>query len=252
MEFQLVKTSEFKFRTKLLKEYEMELVFAEHTEELRQRFFQLIYIFLFISGVIFTNVTVFVKILENPVQGIKFIQLSPGEYLISTIKITIYSGFLICIPLIICQLIFFMLPALTKNEKKFILPIIGISFLLFGLGLGFSYYLLIPAALKFFVDYSSTVIEPFWSFDQYLDFILLIFYSTGLAFQIPIVQLILGLTKIISAQQILSISKYVILGSTIIGAILTPSTDPITQITLSSAIVILYFLGANILLLYEK
>lgn len=119
MEFQLVKTSEFKFRTKLLKEYEMELPFAEHTEELRQRFFQLIYIFLFISGVIFTNVTVFVKILENPVQGIKFIQLSPGEYLISTIKITIYSGFLICIPLIICQLIFFMLPGLTKNEKKF-------------------------------------------------------------------------------------------------------------------------------------
>jgi sec-independent protein translocase protein TatC len=252
MEFQLIKTSEFKFRTKLLKEYEMELPFSEHTEELRQRFFQLIYIFLFISVVIFTNVTVFVKILESPVQGIKFIQLSPGEYLISTIKITIYSGLLICIPLIICQLIFFMLPGLTKNEKKFILPIIGISFLLFGLGLGFSYYLLIPAALKFFVDYSSTVIEPFWSFDQYLDFILLIFYSTGLAFQIPIIQLILGLTKIISAQQMLSIWKYVILGSTIIGAILTPSTDPITQVTLSSAIVMLYFLGANTLLLYEK
>jgi len=252
MEFQLIKTSEFKFRTKLLKEYEMELPFSEHTEELRQRFFQLIYIFLFISVVIFTNVTVFVKILESPVQGIKFIQLSPGEYLISTIKITIYSGLLICIPLIICQLIFFMLPGLTKNEKKFILPIIGISFLLFVLGLGFSYYLLIPAALKFFVDYSSTVIEPFWSFDQYLDFILLIFYSTGLAFQIPIIQLILGLTKIISAQQMLSIWKYVILGSTIIGAILTPSTDPITQVTLSSAIVMLYFLGANTLLLYEK
>jgi sec-independent protein translocase protein TatC len=252
MEFQLIKTSEFKFRTKLFKEYEMELPFAEHTEELRQRFFQLIYIFLFISGIIFTNVTFFVKILENPVQGIKFIQLSPGEYLISTIKITIYSGLLVCIPLIICQLIFFMLPGLTENEKKFILPIIGISFLLFGLGLGFSYYLLIPAALKFFIDYSSTVIEPFWSFDQYLDFILLIFYSTGLAFQIPIVQLILGLTKIISAKQMLSVWKYVILGSTIVGAVLTPSTDPITQIALSSAIVILYFLGANILLLYEK
>ena len=73
-----------------------------------------------------------------------------------------------------------------------------------------------------------------------------------LTFQIPIVQLILGLTKIISAQQMLSIWKYIILGSTIIGAILTPSTDPITQITLSSAIVILYFLGANILLSYEK
>jgi sec-independent protein translocase protein TatC len=252
MKFQLIKTSEFKFRTKLFEEYEMELPFLEHVEELRQRIFQVLYTFLLISGTIFTNVTFFVKILENPVQGIKFIQLSPGEYLISTIKITIYSSFLICIPLIICQIVFFILPGLTKNEKKFILPIIGISFLLFSLSLGFSYYLLIPAALKFFIDYSSTVIEPLWAFEQYLDFILLIFYSTALAFQIPIVQLTLGLTGVSSGKQMLSVWKYIILGSTIIGAILTPSTDPITQITLSSAIVILYFFGANILLLYEK
>ena len=136
-------------------------------------------------------------------------------------------------------------------KKKFILTIIGIYFLLFGLGLGFSYYLLIPAALKFFVDYSSTVIEPFWSFDQYLDFILLIFYSARLTFQIPIVQLILGLTKIISAQQILSIevcnSRFNNYRHNFNPINRSNNTDYFIK-----SIVILYFLGANILLLYKN
>lgn len=230
----------------------LELPFSEHVEELRQRFFLIIGIILLFTCFAFVEVKSLVKILELPVDNVKFFQLSPGEYFISTIKIAFYTGLLFSSPFAIGQLILFLLPGLTKKETKVILPLLISSLILFGLGLAFSYYTLVPAALNFFLNYSEEVLEPFWSFDQYLDFILLIFYSTGLAFQIPIVQLILGLTKIISAQQMLSIWKYVILGSTIIGAILTPSTDPITQITLSSAIVILYFLGANILLLYEK
>ena len=119
---------------------------------------------------------------------IKFIQLSPGEYLVSTIKIAVYVGLLICVPIILSQIICFIFPGLTLNEKKFILPIIGISFTLFILSVMFSYSILIPAALKFFIQYSENVIEPLWSFDQYLDFTLLVFYSTSLAFQIPIFQ----------------------------------------------------------------
>ena len=77
-------------------------------------------------------------------------------------------------------------------------------------------------------------------------------YSTGLAFQIPIVQILLGLLNIISVNQMLSAWRYVILISTIIGAILTPSTDPFTQLLLSIAIVILYFSGVGILFLIKN
>jgi sec-independent protein translocase protein TatC len=124
-------------------------------------------------------------------------------------------------------------------------------FVLFNLSLNFSYKILIPAALKFFIQYSANVIEPLWSFDQYLDFTLLVFYSTSLAFQIPIFQLLLGLTGIISGKKMLTLWKYVVLGSTIIGAILTPSTDPVTQLCLSLAIFILYLLGSVILFIYQ-
>jgi len=140
----------------------------------------------------------------------------------------------------------------NAERKKFILPLILISATLFGLSINFSYAILIPAALKFFIQYSENVIEPLWSFDQYLDFTLLIFYSTSLAFQIPIFQLILGLTGVLSGEKMLALWKYVVLGSTIVGAVLTPSTDPITQLCLSSAIFILYLLGSMILFIYQN
>ena len=126
------------------------------------------------------------------------------------------------------------------------------SLCLFGLGLVFSYYALIPAALNFFLSYSDEVIEPFWSFDQYFEFVLVLFYSTGLAFQIPIIQILLGLLNIVSAKQMLSAWRYVILVSTIIGAILTPSTDPLTQLLLSLAILLLYLSGVGILFLIKN
>jgi len=252
MKLNLVKTSDFVFRTKLFQTYDMELPFIEHIEELRQRIFQLIIIFISITTIIFVNVKTLVELLEKPVEMIKFIQLSPGEYLISTIKIAIYTSLLVCVPLILSQIICFIFPGLTLREKKFILPLILISFTLFSLSINFSYSILIPAALKFFVQYSENVIEPLWSFDQYLDFTLLIFYSTSLAFQIPIFQLILGLTGIVSGKKMLALWKYVILGSTIVGAVLTPSTDPITQLCLSLAIFILYLFGSFILFIYQN
>lgn len=230
----------------------LELPFSEHMEELRQRIFLLFGIILALTCLAFIEVKDLVKILELPIQNVKFFQISPGEYFISTIKISFYTGLLFSSPFIIMQLILFLLPGLTKNETKVILPLLLSSLILFGLGLAFSYYTLIPAALNFFLNYSEEVIEPFWSFDQYFEFILVLFYSTGLAFQIPILQILIGLLNIVSAKQMLSAWRYVILMSTILGAVLTPSTDPLTQLLLSLAILLLYFSGLGILFLINN
>lgn len=230
----------------------LELPFSEHIEELRQRIFLLFWIILLLTSVAFIEVKSLVKILELPISNVKFFQLSPGEYFISTIKISFYTGLLFSSPFVIGQLILFLLPGLTKKETKIVLPLLLGSLILFGLGLAFSYYTLIPAALNFFLSYSEEVLEPFWSFDQYFEFILVLFYSTGLAFQIPILQILLGLLNIVSANQMLGAWRYMILIATILGAILTPSTDPFTQLLLSSAILLLYFSGLGILFLLKN
>jgi len=246
----MVTNSNFNFTNNTI--ITLELPFSEHIEELRQRIFILFGIILLLTCVAFFEVKVLVKILEYPVNNVKFFQISPGEYFISTIKISFYTGLLFASPFVISQIILFLLPGLTKKETKIILPLLLSSLILFGLGLAFSYYTLVPAALNFFLNYSEEVLEPFWSFDQYFEFILVLFYSTGLAFQFPVIQILLGLLNIVSVKQMLSAWKYVILISTIIGAVLTPSTDPLTQLLLSLAILLLYFSGLGILFLIKN
>ena len=246
----MVTNSNFNFTTNT--NVTLELPFSEHIEELRQRIFLLFWIILLLTCTAFFEVKSIVKILELPINNVKFFQVAPGEYFISTIKISFYTGLLFSSPFVISQLILFLLPGLTKKETKIILPLLLGSLVLFGLGLAFSYYTLIPAALNFFLNYSEEVLEPFWSFDQYFEFILVLFYSTGLAFQIPILQILVGLLNIVSVKQMLGAWRYIILLSTILGAILTPSTDPFTQLLLSLAILLLYFTGLGILFLLKN
>jgi sec-independent protein translocase protein TatC len=246
----MVTNSDFNFGKN--KDITLELPFSEHVEELRQRIFHIFCAVLALTCVAFFEVKFLVKILELPVNNVKFLQLSPGEYFVSTVKISFYTGLLFGSPFAIGQLILFLLPGLTKKETRIILPLLLGSLCLFGSGLLFSYYVLIPAALNFFLNYSNEVIEPLWSFDQYFEFILVLFYSTGLAFQIPIIQILVGLLNLVSAKQMLASWRYIILISTIIGAVLTPSTDPLTQLLLSAAILLLYFSGAGVLFLLKK
>jgi len=109
-----------------------------------------------------------------------------------------------------------------------------------------------PITLRFLIKYGSDVIEPVLSFDEYFNFISLTILTTGFCFQLPIIQVILGITNIISWQQMLKNWKYVTFLSTIISAIITPSTDPITQILMTTTILVLYSSGILIVKTVEK
>lgn len=248
----IIETNLFKFQKQKQTTQNLALPFTEHIEELRQRFLHIGLIIVIITFFAFIDVKQIVQLLEKPVQSVKFFQLSPGEYFISTVKIAFYIGILLTSPVILNQLTLFIIPGLNKNEKQIILPLLIGSTTLFFLSLGFSYFYLIPAALQFFISYSADIIEPLWSFNQYFDFILVLFYTTGIAFQIPIFQIILGLLGILSGKEMLGLWRYIILFATIIGAILTPSTDPVTQLLLSGAILLLYFLGAGIVIALKR
>jgi len=230
----------------------VELPFSEHVEELRQRTIHTLSVLILVSILAFCDIKPIVELLQIPVVNIKFFQLAPGEYFLETVKIAFYSGLTITSPILLSQFTFFIIPGLTANEKRLLLPLLIGSIILFFISLSFSYFCLIPAALQFFISYSSDVIEPLWSFSQYCDFILVLFSTTAIAFQIPIFQIILGVLEIISGTSMLNLWKYVVLIAVIVGAVLTPSTDPITQLLLSSAILILYFLGAGILILLKR
>ena len=181
-----------------------EMALSEHVEEFSQRLIFCILLFFTTTITCFTDIKQIVKIFQAPAIGIKFLQFAPGEYFFASIKIAAFSGILISIPVILFQLFLYLIPGLTKTERNFVLPISLGSGILFFIGLLFSYFFLVPTAIKFFITYGSNVVEPFWSFDQYFDFIAVLIFTTGLAFQVPAIQIILGLSGIVSGEKMLS------------------------------------------------
>jgi sec-independent protein translocase protein TatC len=231
---------------------DVEMSLFDHLEELRQRIFYGLLASL--GGVVlcFWKVNLIVSLLEKPAQGAKFLQLAPGEYFFVSIKVAGYSGLLVASPFILYQIIRFVLPGLTRKERRFLGPIVFGSTILFVLGLAFAYIALIPAALNFFIQYGGDVVEQLWSIDRYFEFVLLLLFSTGLAFQIPVIQILLGLIGIVSGKQMLSAWRAVLLGAMVLGAVLTPSTDPLTQSLLGGAVLLLYMGGTGLVLLLGK
>jgi sec-independent protein translocase protein TatC len=231
---------------------EAEMGFFDHFEELRQRIiYSLIAVFIAIIGC-FAFVNPIVQLLQLPASGIKFIQLAPGEYFFVSLKVAGYSGLVVATPFILYQITMFVLPGLTRKERRLLVPTLLGSSVLFLLGLAFAYVALIPAALNFFISYGADVVEQFFSIEKYFEFVLVLLFCTGIAFQIPVIQAILGGLKIVSSEQMLSAWRYVILGGAVLGAVLTPSTDPLTQSLLAGAILGLYFGGIGIVKLIEN
>jgi sec-independent protein translocase protein TatC len=231
---------------------DVEMSLFEHLEELRQRiFYTLIAVVLSIIGC-FIAVKPIVQLLEVPAQGVKFLQLAPGEYFFVSFKVAGYSGLLVASPFVLYQIIQFVLPGLTRHERRLIGPVVLGSSVLFVAGLVFAYLVLIPAALNFFINYGADVVEQLWSIDRYFEFVLLLLFSTGLAFQIPIIQVLLGLLGIVSSEQMLSGWRSVILAAVVLGAVLTPSTDPLTQSLLAGAVLGLYFSGVGLVKLLGR
>lgn len=225
---------------------EVEMSLFDHLEELRQRtFYALIAIAIACVGC-FIGVKPIVQLLEVPAQGIKFLQLAPGEYFFVSIKVAGYCGLVLASPFVLYQIIQFVLPGLTRRERQLIGPVVLGSSVLFLIGLAFAYLVLIPAALNFFINYGADVVEQLWSIERYFEFVLLLLFATGLTFQIPIIQVLLSVLGIVSSEQMLSGWRIVVLASVVLGAILTPSTDPLTQSLLAGAVLGLYFGGVGV------
>ncbi len=231
---------------------EAEMSLFDHLEELRWRiFYALIAVVVGITGC-FIAVKPIVQLLEVPAQGVKFLQLAPGEFFFVSFKVAGYSGLVVASPFILYQIIQFVLPGLTRRERRLIGPVIIGSTFLFAAGLVFAYLLLIPAALNFFINYGEGVVEQIWSIDKYFEFVLLLLFSTGLAFQIPIIQVLFGFLGIVSSNQMLAGWRFVIVAAVVLGAVLTPSTDPLTQSLLAGAVLGLYFGGIGLVKLLGK
>ncbi|MBC8122651.1 MAG: twin-arginine translocase subunit TatC [Gemmatimonadaceae bacterium] len=232
---------------------EVEMTLTEHLDELRIRLF---YVFgtlaVAVSGC-FVFVNPVVEWLQRPAgAGVEFIQTTPGEYFWVSFKVAGYCGLMLAAPMILYQLIRFVLPGLSRREQKFLVPIVLGSSVLFVVGVAFAYWVMAPAALSFFSSYGAEVVKQTWTIEKYFDLVLVMLLSTGIVFQLPVLQVLLGVTGIVTSERMFGLWRYVAVFAVALGAVVTPSTDPFTQIFLAGAVTVLYFGGAGTVRLLGK
>ena len=228
---------------------EVEMTLVGHLEELRARILRSLLAVVIGAAGCLLLVKPLVRLLEVPAHGIRFLQLAPGEFLFVSLKVAGYAGLSLALPYVLYEGLAFVLPGLTRRERRLVAPAVAGSAVLFLAGLAFAWWALVPAALNFLVSYGADVVEPLWSIERYLDFVLLLMVATALAFQLPVLQLLLGALGLIDAPTMLRAWRWVVLGSALAGAVLTPSTDPITMLLLGGAITALYLVGVGLVAL---
>jgi sec-independent protein translocase protein TatC len=222
--------------------------FLEHLDELRKRIiFSLIAIALGF-GIACLFLTPLFNFITTPMQaalpaGQKLVYTEPTEALMLYLKMAALAGLLIASPGVMAQVWLFVAPGLYSHEKRLAIPFVALSSVFFVAGAAFSHYVVFPLTWKFFQSFSSDTltfmprIEP--AFGLYVKLILVF----GLIFQMPTLVLFLARMGVITARFLIRNMKYAILIMFIVGAVLSPGTDPVGQVLMAGPMFILYLIS---------
>ena len=222
---------------------EESMSFLEHLEEFRWRIiYSLIGIVLgtIIAWIFIDYLVDYVLLVPAKSSGSELQNLKPFGQLFMYMQIAIIVGCILSIPNIFYQFWKFISPALRKKERKYISLIVIFSSLCFLLGIAFAYLVMLPLALKFASKFGSTSIKNFFAIDEYMSIILSVMLTAGFVFELPMVSLFLTKLGILTPSFMKKYRKHAIVIILVASAILTPGTDPVSQVILAVPLLLLY------------
>jgi sec-independent protein translocase protein TatC len=175
-------------------------------------------------------------------EGTKLIATNVISPILVPLKITLLAAFLVVLPYVLYQVWAFVAPGLYSHEKKFVVPLVVSSTLLFFVGVAFCYFIVIPAMSKFIQSFAPTAITAAPDIEQYFGFVLTLFMVFGIAFEVPVAVVVLVMVGLVTIAQLKQARGYFIVGAFIVAAVVTPP-DVISQLALAIPMCILYELG---------
>lgn len=224
-------------------EHEVEMTFLDHLEELRWRIiYSLIGI---VVGAILCGAFIdflIDAVLLGPARkvGADLQNLKPFGQVFLYFQVAIAGGFILSIPNVFYQLWRFISPALRKHEKKYILSIVVFSSVCFLIGIGFAYFVMLPLTLNFAAHFGTTAIKNQFSIDEYMSIIFSVMLGAGLIFELPMISFFLSKLGILTPTFMRKYRRHAIIIIMILAAILSPGTDPISQLVLAIPLLFLY------------
>jgi sec-independent protein translocase protein TatC len=221
-----------------------EMTLAEHLDELRSR---LVKTCLAIGGAfviglfLATPLLNVVKDKARAEQGIDI--LSPTDPFVVFMKVALYIGVAIALPVIIYQMIGFLAPGLTRKEKRVLYMTLPFVSLLFIMGAAFAFFLAAPRAFAFLSGFGGDIFEWTPNGPELISFYLTLMIGLGLAFELPVVMLVLAKLHIVSGQRMAKFRRYAIIIILIAAAVITPTPDPFNMAFVALPIYVLYEVG---------
>ena len=229
-----------------------------HFSELRKRiiFSLIIYLVATVAG--FALHREILEIIVRPVAGIN--ELTQGlpvftnitEFWGVVMRVSLLTGLLISFPFIIYQIIAFILPGLKNNEKKFFIILMPGSLISFYLGSAFGFFILVPPAIKFLVLFGGDVSVPLIRIGSLVQLTVNLMIWMGISFQLPIIMYLTTVLKLTNFLMFKRLRKWFLVLAFVLGAIITPTFDPVNQLIVALPIILLYEVGLILSRLAKK
>ncbi len=227
-----------------------EMTMLEHLDELRQRL--VASVIAVVAGIIVALVPIpgygsiteiLFKLMAAKAPAERLVTGGPGEAFFAWLEVSLMIGVALAMPVIVYQLLSFVAPALYENEKKYMFIAVPGVTLSFAIGAAFCFFVMVPVAIAFLGGFQNEIFWQLWTAERFIDFIASFIFWVGVTFELPIVMYFLSKMGVVSPKRLSSFRKYAFVLAFVIGAIITPTPDPVNQTLVSMPIYLLYELG---------
>ena len=200
----------------------------EHLNELRIRVFKAFFALIVTTGISFAFAQPLIRYLAGPIGGIdKLISIELTENIAIFMKVSLLGGFVLAMPIIVYEVMAFVLPGLKRNERTWLLLMVPFATLLFVVGVLFTWFVMLPSAIPFLMNFMgiTTQARP----ENYFDFITRLMFWIGICFELPLIIMFLAKVGIVKAKQLLNGWRYALVAIAIVAAAVTPTVDPVNM-----------------------
>lgn len=215
-----------------------EMSLVDHLQELRKRLIICLISVAITSTACYFYAAQLVQIITAPAGKLYF--MNPAEAFFAYLKVSLFAGLLLALPIVLYHVWAFIIPALTTKERSAAVILVPMSVLLFFLGLTFSYYLVLPAGLNFFMSFATDTLQPMISLGQYLSFVISFLLPFGCVFELPLFIIVLAKLGLINSLFLKSKRKLVLVLAFVVGAVISPTPDVFSQTMVAVPIILLY------------
>lgn len=215
----------------------------EHLEELRGRLMKSAIALTVTTLFSFIFAKQFLQLLVAPMGETPPVSSSPTTTIVVFTKVALISGVALAMPVLVYQLISFIVPGLKPQEKRYLYFVVPGATISFVAGVAFAYFVMLPTAIPFLKGFLSDLIHPNWFIDKYISFITSLLFWVGLSFETPLLIFFLAKLGIVTPAVLSRNRKYAILVIAVLAAIITPTPDPFNMILVMGPLMLLYEIG---------